>query len=46
MVKLLGYWIILVLVAIVEAQDLEEVETGGDLTEDKCNQSVSWIWKS
>jgi len=32
---------ILVLVAIVEAQDLEEVETAGDLTEDKCNKNVS-----
>jgi len=32
---------ILVVVAIAEAQDPEEVETGGELTEDKCNQSVS-----
>jgi len=41
MVKLLSYWMILVVVAIVEAQDLEKVKTGGELTEDKCNQSVS-----
>nr|XP_036669496.1 uncharacterized protein LOC118876965 [Drosophila suzukii] len=39
MVKLLSYWMILVVVAIAEAQDPEEVETGGELTEDKCNQS-------
>jgi len=32
---------ILVVVAIAEAQDLEEVEAGGDLTEDKCNKNVS-----
>jgi len=42
MVKLLSYWLILVLVAIVEAQDLKE----DDLTEDKCNKNVSWFWKS
>ncbi|XP_016952945.1 uncharacterized protein LOC108026510 [Drosophila biarmipes] len=42
MVKLLSYWVILVLVAFSEAQESEEVDTVassvGDLTEEKCNK--------